>query len=229
MSDGSGLRRGCALAHALSMGGAVCAATLAGEPLWFGAAGVVSLLIWITLGGRPWARHELATLPNAITGLRALVCASLPLWFARLSPLSFTAAVFALLAVDGIDGMVARRTGRTTAFGARLDLEADAFLTMMLCLLLHHGALVPAWVLVAGLLRYFYAAAIALVPARGEEPRSQLARMSAGLLIFTLAFSFLLGPRWAPLAAGVGTVLVSGSFLRSLYWSYRRAPEPGTA
>jgi phosphatidylglycerophosphate synthase len=224
MSEGSCLRR-FALAHALSMAGAACAAALAGEPLWFGAAGALSLLLWVILPGRPWAHAALFTPANAITGLRALSCASLPLWFPHLSPFGFTLVVFALLAADGIDGALARRTGTTTALGARLDLEADAFLTMMLCLLLCRAELVPAWVLVAGLWRYVYAAMIALVPARGEEPRSQLARVSAGLLIFSLAFSFLLGPRWAPVASGVGTLLVSASFLRSLYWSYRRGPS----
>jgi phosphatidylglycerophosphate synthase len=230
MSEAEPSRRGrvFGLAHALSMAGAAAAAAVAFDPLWFGAGGAASMVVWVVIGDRPWARSELATLANAITGLRVCLCASLPVFLPRLSPLAFTAMVVALLAVDGVDGIVARRSGRATAFGARLDLEADAFLTMMLCLLLRQAGLVPAWVLVAGLWRYFYAAMIALLPARGEEPRSLFSRLSAGVLIFSLASSFLLGARWAPLAAGVGTAVVSLSFARSLYWSYRpsRAPAP---
>jgi hypothetical protein len=42
--------------------------------------------------------------------------------------------------------------------------------------------------------------------------------------MLSLSGSFLLGPRWAPLVAGLGTALVSYSFAHSLLWSYRPAP-----
>ena len=37
--------------------------------------------------------------------------------------------------LDGTDGRVARRTGTTSAFGARFDMELDAFLLLALSVL----------------------------------------------------------------------------------------------
>ena len=227
MSDGErpAPRRGLALAHAVSMAAAAGAAVLTGRPLWFGAGGAASLLVWVVLVDRPWSRAELGTLANAITFARLAGCAALPALFTRVPAVAFTAVLFGLLAVDGIDGAVARRTGRSTPFGARLDLEADAFLTLMMCLMLRQAGLVGSWVLIAGLWRYAYSGLLAVIPARGEEPRSRLSRAIAGLLMLSLSGAFLLGPTWAPAAAGLGTALVSCSFVRSLIWSYRRPPR----
>jgi phosphatidylglycerophosphate synthase len=220
--------RALAIGHALSMLCAAVAAALAGESIWFGAGGAASLLGWVVLGDRPWTRGELGTLANAVTLARIAGCALLPLVFPLLSPVQFTLLLYALLLIDALDGAIARRSGRTTPFGARLDLEADAFLTLMMCLILSNGGLVGPWILVAGLWRYVYAGLVAAVPVRGEEPRSRRGRAIAALLMLSLSSSFLLGPRWAPPAAALGTVLVSYSFVRSLLWSYRppRRPPP---
>ncbi|HEY7989351.1 MAG TPA: CDP-alcohol phosphatidyltransferase family protein [Lapillicoccus sp.] len=56
------------------------------------------------------------------------------------------------LALDAIDGHVARRTGSVTPLGARFDMEADAFLILVLSV-----AAVPVvgwWVLAIGFARY---------------------------------------------------------------------------
>jgi phosphatidylglycerophosphate synthase len=223
MSDARAIRqRAVAVVHALSMAGAAAAAVASGRPLWFSAGGVASIFVWVVLADRPWARGELATLANLVTACRAGATAALPVLHGELAPLAFTLLLVGLLAVDGVDGAIARRTGRSTAFGGRLDLETDAFLTLMMCLLLLHAGLVGGWVLVAGMWRYVYAAFVAVVPARGEEPRSRLGRYVAGTLIVSLASGFLLGPRWAPPVVAIGTALVSYSFLRSLAWSLRR-------
>src|SRR5262245_33349352 len=225
-SDPRGRRRGFALAHALSMAAAAAAAVLTGRALWLGAGGTASLLIWVVLTDRPWARDELGSLANALTGVRIAGCAFLPVLFPRLAAGPFTLVLFGLLATDLVDGEVARRTGRTSPFGGRLDLETDAFLTLMMCVLLRQAGLVGSWVLIAGLWRYVYSGLVALIPARHEEPRSTVGRSIAAFLVLSLSSSFLLGPRWAPLLAGSGTALVSYSFVRSLVWSYRRSPAP---
>ena len=70
-------------------------------------------------------------------------------------------AVVALV-LDLVDGRVARRTGTASAYGARLDGEADAFLILVLSVLVarEHGA----WVLGLGVIRYAYAVAARLLP-----------------------------------------------------------------
>src|SRR5262249_28521575 len=63
----------------------------------------------------------------------------------------------AALALDAVDGQVARRTGTVTALGARFDMEVDASLLLVL------GGYVSrafgAWVLAIGLMRYAFVAA----------------------------------------------------------------------
>jgi phosphatidylglycerophosphate synthase len=218
-----GWARARAIAHALSMMAASVAAVATGQPLWFGAAGAAAIALWVVVVDRPWSRGELGTLANLLTIARVVGCACLPAVFPHMSALQFTAVLVGLIAMDAVDGAVARRTGRMTAFGGRLDLEADAFLTLMMCVLLRQAGLVGSWILIAGLWRYVYSALVAAFPTRGEEPRSRLGRYVAAVLMLSLSGSFLLGPRWAPLAAGLGTALVSYSFIHSLVWSYRPA------
>lgn len=66
------------------------------------------------------------------------------------------------LALDAVDGWVARRTGSSSELGARFDMEVDAFLLLVL------GANVAqtmgAWVLAIGLMRYAFVAVGWFVP-----------------------------------------------------------------
>src|SRR6185437_3130381 len=55
--------------------------------------------------------------------------------------------------------MAARRSGFASAFGARFDLETDAFFVLALSALLYHSGQAGAWVLTAGLMRYTFVAA----------------------------------------------------------------------
>ncbi len=60
----------------------------------------------------------------------------------------------AALIMDGADGHVARRTGTASAFGARFDMELDAFFILTLCLALMVLGKAGPWVLLIGLMRY---------------------------------------------------------------------------
>lgn len=58
------------------------------------------------------------------------------------------------LALDGVDGWLARRRNETSAFGARFDMETDAALILTLCAGLWLAGQAGVWVLVIGLMRY---------------------------------------------------------------------------
>ncbi|MFC4261126.1 CDP-alcohol phosphatidyltransferase family protein [Marinobacter lacisalsi] len=58
------------------------------------------------------------------------------------------------LLMDGADGYVARRTGTASPFGARFDMELDAFFILMLCLAVMVLGKAGPWVLLIGLMRY---------------------------------------------------------------------------
>jgi len=66
------------------------------------------------------------------------------------------------LALDLVDGRVARQTGSVTALGARFDMETDAFLILVLSIAV--GPVVGWWVLAIGFARY------ALLLAEGVWP-----------------------------------------------------------
>lgn len=64
-----------------------------------------------------------------------------------------------VMALDAVDGQVARRSGGATRFGARFDMELDAFLLLTLSVLVWWSGQTGAWVILIGLLRYLFVAA----------------------------------------------------------------------
>jgi phosphatidylglycerophosphate synthase len=67
---------------------------------------------------------------------------------------AIVALVVVALLLDGVDGQVARRTGTTSAFGARFDMEADSFLVLVLSVYVAPTA--GWWVLTIGAMRYAF-------------------------------------------------------------------------
>ena len=63
------------------------------------------------------------------------------------------------LALDGVDGFLARRLNLASDFGARFDMEIDALLLLILSLLVWQTGQAGAWVLAIGLMRYAFVAA----------------------------------------------------------------------
>lgn len=63
------------------------------------------------------------------------------------------------LALDGADGWAARRNGLETAFGARFDMELDAFLILVLCIACMVYREIGSWVLLIGAMRYLFVVA----------------------------------------------------------------------
>ena len=92
---------------------------------------------------------------------------------------AWTAVVVSTIAalLDVADGWVARRTGTSTAFGARFDMEVDALLVMVLSVLAWRWDKAGSWVLLSGLLRYAFVAAGWLLPwlqkSAAAEPQAQ--------------------------------------------------------
>lgn len=99
-----------------------------------------------------------------------------------LSSRSWVLAVLigAALASDAADGQVARRTGTAGPIGARIDMEADAALVMVLSVLA--ASVVGPWVLAIGLMRYAYVAASWVRPALRRPLAYSLLRRAIGAL-----------------------------------------------
>ena len=131
------------------------------------------------------------------------------------------------LALDGVDGLVARRSGQATRFGARFDMELDAFLMFVLSLLVWRAGRVDVWVLLVGVFRYVFVAAGWIWPALTAELPASLRRKTVCVLqgiALIVCLAPVVPPELAPrVAVGAATVLVY-SFAVDIIWLIRHAP-----
>jgi phosphatidylglycerophosphate synthase len=177
------------------------------------------------LGPAGWVTLTRATLA---AGVAALAAASFERDVA-VAPLVALASV--ALALDFVDGWVARRTATESALGAWLDGEVDAFL--ILALSLEVAPAVGAWVLAIGLARYaFLAAGWAFPWLRAPLPRRDWRKTvtaSQGVALVIAAANVL------PLAISRGLVavalaLLAESFGRDVWWLWQhRGATPARA
>lgn len=161
---------------------------------------------------------------NTVTTVRLVLAVSL--WTVTSSASWLLVGIAtAAAALDAVDGPLARRSGRASPFGARFDMETDAFLVLTLSVLVWRFGKAGAWILAAGVLRYLFVAAswpwpwmaAPLPPSRRRQavcvvqivslivalvpvvPRP-LSDAVAGAGLAALVWSFWLDTRW--LAAG---------------------------
>lgn len=73
------------------------------------------------------------------------------------------------LALDGIDGYLARKYRQESELGARFDMEVDALLILILSVAAAVLAKAGAWVLLIGLMRYGFVAAGWFIPALSAD------------------------------------------------------------
>jgi phosphatidylglycerophosphate synthase len=72
----------------------------------------------------------------------------------------------AILALDGLDGWLARRGNSASEFGAHFDMETDALFVLVMTFELWHRHQLEGWILISCLLRYAYCCARAGAAAR---------------------------------------------------------------
>ncbi|MSR36521.1 MAG: CDP-alcohol phosphatidyltransferase family protein [Gemmatimonadetes bacterium] len=107
------------------------------------------------------------------------------------------------IALDGIDGRVARRTRTESPFGARFDMELDALLLLALSALAWQSGKMGPWVLLIGGLRYaFWLAGVLWQPLR--EPLFPSFRRKTVCVVQGVSLIVCLAPITFPtLAAGI--------------------------
>lgn len=156
---------------------------------------------------------------NRITCVRAVIVALLAasLFEARTPWWAWVAVVGTAgsAVLDGVDGWLARRTGMASAFGARIDMETDALLIVVLSLLVWQYGKAGAWVLSGGLMRYVFVAAGSILPWMAA-PLTPTLRAKTITIVHVVGLCVALAPiiPWPPsaIAAGVTTALLAWSF-----------------
>src|SRR5690242_21418398 len=161
-----------------------------------------------------------------IAGVAGLVADS----FGR--PVSITALVAlsaAALVLDAVDGQVARRTGTATPLGARIDGEVDAFLILLLSIVVSQDY--GGWVLLIGSARYALLLAGWLIPwLAAPLPPRYWGKVVAAVqgIVLTVAASGLLDRRAGMIAVAAALLLLAESFGRNVIWLYRTGAGPRT-
>lgn len=140
--------------------------------------------------------------------IAALVATNAPPWAV------FFVAI-AAFALDGLDGWLARREGRASAFGARFDMEVDSMLALVLALLAWQSGTVGAYVIILGLPRYaFWVAQFAFPWLDGDLPERFSRKVVCVLQIAALILVLfpLVSPSLAAAVAGLAAVALVWSF-----------------
>jgi CDP-diacylglycerol--glycerol-3-phosphate 3-phosphatidyltransferase len=120
--------------------------------------------------------------------LVSLVYRASPQWQLIDAPL-----LLVILALDALDGYVARRRGETSVFGSIFDIAVDRVVELILWVVLGHLGLIPMWVAVVFIVRGTIVDSIRYGAITGGET----------------AFGMMRSP-W-------GRFLVAGRFMRALY------------
>ncbi|MDM0076561.1 CDP-alcohol phosphatidyltransferase family protein [Variovorax sp. J2P1-59] len=131
--------------------------------------------------------------------------------------------------LDALDGPLARARGFASEFGARFDMETDALMVLVLCLLVLHFDKAGMWIMAAGLMRYVFVLAAAAWPWLARPlPASQ--RRKAVCVAQITSLIVCLGPivpvAWSQVIAAASLAALSASFGMDIVWLARRRHSP---
>ncbi|MFC0266484.1 CDP-alcohol phosphatidyltransferase family protein [Kushneria aurantia] len=174
-------------------------------------------------GGLGWANR--VTLARAV--LIALVAGTLPLpHFINDHHLLLFVVALVALCMDGLDGLVARHTDSATHFGARFDMELDAFFILALCLLLVVQSKAGPWVIAIGAMRYLFVLAAQYWHwLEAELPVSYRRKTVCVIQLGALMLCLLPGvtPPLTTVLLAAALVALLLSFLLDIIWLRRRS------
>jgi phosphatidylglycerophosphate synthase len=173
-----------------------------------------------TLGPANVVTLARATLVGAVTALVATTIGGG-------TPIPVLVAVASVaLALDAVDGLVARRTGTTSELGAWFDGEIDAFLILVLSVFVarHLGG----WVLLIGAFRYAFLAAGRVLPWLRQALPTRYTRKAVAAtqgIVLVVASAGVLPVPLTTVLVGTALALLCWSFGRDVRWLWRRRPE----
>ena len=183
-----------------------------------GVAVVVETVVFRRANGRVNNRGpQPFTLPTLVTAVRGAAVAVLAGFVVSGRPGDLLAWLPALLfageaLLDAVDGALARATGTTSAFGARLDTEADALALLVGSVVAVRFGVAPVFYLAVGLARYVFVAGLAVRRYRGNpvfdlpERESRQSLAAAQMLVLALVLVPALEPTLSRVLATAGMV-----------------------
>jgi len=215
------------LIAAVALLAALAATVGLGAPGW--VAGMTCAVVINVVLARELARSHASELTPGewVTLLRATLLGGLVALVADaldqpVPVVTLVALAAVALALDAVDGWVARWTDTATGLGARFDMEVDAGLILVLSVYVAHR--VGTWVLMIGAARYVFVAAGWLLPwLRAAAPPRYWNKVVAAIqgIVLTVAAADVL-PRVAiEVLLVVAAALLAESFGREVGWLFR--------
>lgn len=194
------------------------------------AGGAYGVGMWALLcralhqsGARTFGPANTVTLTRAtfVGGVAAIVADTA----GRAVPVAALAVLASVaLLLDAADGFVARRTGSSTALGARFDMEVDAFLILVLSVFV--AQFLGPWVLAIGVMRYlFVAASWSMIWLRAALPVKYSRKTVAAVqgIALVVAGSGLLPGKVSGVVVAVSLLALCWSFGRDVEWLWNSA------
>jgi phosphatidylglycerophosphate synthase len=190
---------------------------------WHAVAGslmvyaVIATLVMMGIGQH--APHHQFGLANTLTLCRAAYGALLAGIIADGASLSeagrwlLVGTGLAALLLDGADGWAARRSGLASRFGARFDMEVDAFFVLVLAALVWRAGQAGGWVLTCGLMRYIFVLAGRAWPVLAKPLAPSFRRKA----ICVAEIAVLLVAMAPPVGPGIGGLLCLGGLIVLAY------------
>jgi phosphatidylglycerophosphate synthase len=192
-----------------------------------GVAGFAALALVAGIGLHRHYPHDRLGACNAVTLFRAALISGVGAVLvdpAQGWALAVTAAV--ALALDGVDGKLARASGLVSDFGARFDMEVDSVFALLLALIVWTSGTVGPWVLVLGVMRYVWVAAGWVLPWLNGPLPDHVMRRKTVCVIQIAALVALVSPALAGVTAVITAALASAALLWSFgadfVWLWRR-------
>lgn len=198
--------------------------------------GVGAGMVWRGLKHHPFERLGAA---NRITLCRLASVSLLAAWASLvasndsgLAPNAAPWAAWVLVGVCGVtalldafDGAVARRTGMSSDFGARFDMETDAAFILILCVLVWQLGVTGPWILAVGGMRYAFVAAAWLWPWLGGPLPPSRRRQTVcvvQVVVLVLALAPVVPPVWALILCACSLAVLALSFVVDIRYLFLR-------
>ncbi|MBR0558312.1 CDP-alcohol phosphatidyltransferase family protein [Ciceribacter sp. L1K23] len=195
-----------------------------------GAAILLLIIFALVVAGLRYHRFERFGFANTVTAIRAalvsmvaavVLFSDIPrgamLW-------SLVVIVLAALALDGVDGYLARRYRQESELGARFDMEIDALLIFCLAVAAFLLGKAGLWVLLIGVMRYAFVLAQYPLP-RLKDPLPPSYRRKLVCVIQVSVLCIILVPGIDPPVsswlAAAALLLLTYSFVVDSYYLLR--------
>ncbi|EWY40612.1 membrane protein [Skermanella stibiiresistens SB22] len=197
-----------------------------------GCYAIFAILLALHVGGH--APHDRFGAANQVTLFRGVIASliggTIPVLDQLTAEALWVASLAALLALalDGIDGWLARKTRMASLYGKLLDMNFDTVLMGILAVIAWQGGKVGVWVLAIGLARPIFVAVGWIWPIlRAELPFSQRRRVICVVQIAVLLVCPIpvVEPPLSSLAAAAALGLLLFSFAVDTLWLVRSGAE----